>query len=672
MANANLEKIKALGLRHGEKVVVGLSAALFVLFVANALTAKSLPLTAKELTASADAADTNLNRTQPKDKILERLQKDEVKDVELLKTVLANKPGTKSADPYRLANAFASPEPGAGLIRETPELIAPYALLAHFSRGQTTVYDTDEEGNFLAADETSKTTEKPSLARPKRKNRGAAGGFGGGGSRPKAKRKQDTGALARAAEGKAIERDNKAKTDALGGEVEPEAKAEKDDSTFVKKQKPAGVRTTTVIGVFDHQRQKDLYAKALKIDPASANPHYLHMDVERQVRLGDGTWPAEWTPVDRLGNQEILNTVVENEKELTPEDVRLKGLVDKLPLFRSGTWRRVHVASLVPAEQRALREKPKAPPKGMAGGQGGMGSMMPGGGGAPPGAYGNSQPGGANYGAGMMGGNSGPPGGYEGMGGNPMSGIGAPGGGMAGGGGGSGDYPTSTKEKVMVRSLDFTVEPDVSYRYRLRIVVANPNHNWDLVAPGVDVKASELPGPWSEPTEAVTVPADVATYVMAKPMVPQNTPGGEALPFGVVRWKDDDGLTVVKTFDKFPGQVVGEVAPAYIPDPAGKKEISKSIDFTSHQVLLDSITGGRSLASILNVSKTFDAPALALLVRVDGSLVLRDEASDAHSGEYGELEDIHKQSRESVKAVKPAPAAGAMGGMGAMRGGGQP
>ena len=668
MANANVEKIKALGLRHGEKAVVGLSAALCVLFVANALTAKSLPLTANELAAAADTASANLNRTQPREKILERLQKDEVKDVELLKTVMANKPGAKSADPYRLAIAFATPEPGAGLIRETPELIAPVGLLAHFSRGQTTVYQTNDQGDFVSEDE-NKEPEKPAVLGARKKTRRAPGGFGGGGGggRPKAKARPKTGALAREAEAKAIDRENQAKQQGLAGEVVAEAKAEKDETKLVKKEVPAGVRAATILGVFDHQRQKDLYAKALKVDPASANPHYLHMDVERQERLGNGTWPKDWETVDRPKNQQILNTVVENEKEPTPEDVRLKGLVDKLPLFKSGIWSKVHVASLVPAEARALREKPKALPKGMAGGRGNgpLGGMS--GGSAPPGGYGNSMPGGGNYGAGQMGG-GGPPGGYGEMGGNPMSGIGAPGGGGGGGGGGaSGDYPTSTKEKVMVRALDFTVEPDISYRYRLRIVVANPNYNWDLVLAGVDIKATELAGPWSEPTEPVTIPADVATYVMAKPMAPQNTPGGDALPFGVVRWKDDDGLTVAKTFEKYPGQVVGEVASAYIPDPAGKKEISRAIDFTSHQVLLDGITDGRSLAPILNVSKLFDAPALALLVRADGSLVLRDEASDSHSNEYGELDDIYKQSRESVKAVKPT-AAGPMGGMGAMGG----
>ncbi len=49
----------------------------------------------------------------------------------------------------------------------------------------------------------------------------------------------------------------------------------------------------------------------------------------------------------------------------------------------------------------------------------------------------------------------------------------------------------------MIRSIDFTVNPGVTYRYRARVVVDGP-------AP----KHEEILGPWSEPTEGVTVPKE--------------------------------------------------------------------------------------------------------------------------------------------------------------------
>ena len=46
-----------------------------------------------------------------------------------------------------------------------------------------------------------------------------------------------------------------------------------------------------------------------------------------------------------------------------------------------------------------------------------------------------------------------------------------------------GNFWKSEEKKVMVRALDFTVEPNTTYRYRVRIVVANPNYNRDDVSP---------------------------------------------------------------------------------------------------------------------------------------------------------------------------------------------
>ena len=55
-----------------------------------------------------------------------------------------------------------------------------------------------------------------------------------------------------------------------------------------------------------------------------------------------------------------------------------------------------------------------------------------------------------------------------------------------GGGGDVGNFWKSEEKRVMIRALDFTPEPDTTYRYRVRIVVFNPNHNRDDVSPGVD------------------------------------------------------------------------------------------------------------------------------------------------------------------------------------------
>ena len=62
MANAQVEKLKALGLRHGEKAVVGLAAALCLLFLVKAATKPTIKLTPDQVNQATKAAETNLNR----------------------------------------------------------------------------------------------------------------------------------------------------------------------------------------------------------------------------------------------------------------------------------------------------------------------------------------------------------------------------------------------------------------------------------------------------------------------------------------------------------------------------------------------------------------------------------------------------------------------------------
>ena len=108
----------------------------------------------------------------------------------------------------------------------------------------------------------------------------------------------------------------------------------------------------------------------------------------------------------------------------------------------------------------------------------------------------------------------------------------------------------------MVRSLDFTVEQDTTYRFRLRVVVRNPNLNREDVAAGVDTTSPELFGPWSEPTDEVTMPADVTAYAVRK--TPSASPGSEQVQFQVTRWNPEDGFTTVRDFNAGPGQIIGE------------------------------------------------------------------------------------------------------------------
>ena len=347
--------------------------------------------------------------------------------------------------------------------------------------------------------------------------------------------------------------------------------------------------------------------------------------------------------------------------------------MDPLPFLQVGYWVGAHHGALLPKE--VLTPKPVTAENGeLGGGRGKGGGMMGGSNKASAGNYakGGVAPGGGDYGAGM--------GGMGAMGSNEGMGEGADGrsaGGGAGGGAGRGpaeaDFDKTKADWIMIRALDFDVEADTVYRYRVRIVVANPNYQWENVSPGVDTKVKELKGPWSVETAAVNVPADVSTYAIQK-VAPAADPSGLKVEFQVVKWSREDGLTVVHKFEQSPGDIIGSKHGIAVPDPK-KPDLRKTqqYDFTSRQILAD-VSGGERPPSALQALGTprFSTPAFALVVRNDGLLVIRDQTTDAGNGEMKEMADIYAEIMKEIGAPKKKGSSSMMGGMGegGMGGGG--
>src|SRR5205085_578645 len=123
MANASVEKLKALGLRHGEKAVVGLAAALCVVFLAMAATRPTIDLTPEQVKKTAEAAESNLSRPQKSEDILAQLETSGIKNPGFERMVEDQEKNALSPLAFKPAQPWVSPEPGAGLIRDTPELI---------------------------------------------------------------------------------------------------------------------------------------------------------------------------------------------------------------------------------------------------------------------------------------------------------------------------------------------------------------------------------------------------------------------------------------------------------------------------------------------------------------------------------------------------------------------
>src|SRR3984957_1368571 len=149
MANAAVDNLKDLGLRHGEKAVVGLTAALFGVFTGLAIIKPTIEIKPDQLKTQADQAKSNLEKQQDPKDILARLEEGGLKNPNFEKMVENQQANALKPGDYRVKMDWVSPEPGAGLIRDQPELIAPTELAAFPGRGGILMYVLDEKGDRI-------------------------------------------------------------------------------------------------------------------------------------------------------------------------------------------------------------------------------------------------------------------------------------------------------------------------------------------------------------------------------------------------------------------------------------------------------------------------------------------------------------------------------------------
>jgi hypothetical protein len=246
-------------------------------------------------------------------------------------------------------------------------------------------------------------------------------------------------------------------------------------------------------------------------------------------------------------------------------------------------------------------------------------------------------------------------------------------GGMMGGGETAGNYWKSDEKRVMIRALDFTAEEDKTYRYRVRIVVFNPNYKRDDVNPGVNKDDKELKGPWSQETEPVHMPPDVQPYVLGT--LDPNPKSDRKVRFQVVRFNLSDGWTIPNNFEASPGEVIGDLRTRGVPASDGSGAKSKPIDFSSRQVVLGVFMPGQSPATpdpggyqqlpSAIVGTPIERPVLAVLLRPDGSIVVHNQADDLANQFRADVESNYKQEiANSTKKRENSMGMGMMGMMG--------
>lgn len=209
---------------------------------------------------------------------------------------------------------------------------------------------------------------------------------------------------------------------------------------------------------------------------------------------------------------------------------------------------------------------------------------------------------------------------------------------------------------LLFRYFDFEVAPGKQYRYRVRLVLANPNYGVPVnyLEDESTAKVRYLETEWSEPTDVAQVPSD--TEVLAGPAKTWGTPAKVMLTkflisTGKVAFEEFevgrgqlldfagrvfDRQTATVPVAQVPFTTEGMAPPAYAATPAEDrfKEPTKApprgvvpgaegVGYSSGMMLLDVRGGGR-----MRGPDRFKEPASLLLMDALGNLVVRSEMED--------------------------------------------
>lgn len=208
---------------------------------------------------------------------------------------------------------------------------------------------------------------------------------------------------------------------------------------------------------------------------------------------------------------------------------------------------------------------------------------------------------------------------------------------------------TAEGELLLFRYLDFNVDPGKTYRYRVRLVLNNPN--FGHLTSEANGEASVVAGEtretdWSDVTKPVTIERDVAYFVKDVDLRRNKT------IVSVYEWDTKLGTTVHGDIDLYPGQHITGKAKTNVIDPAKSMAEVKDYTFKSPDVFVDTHTDvalDRNLHKDLRLPGGSNGEALlpeeALVVQAaTGELAVIDPVREA--GEQARLEKQQKAQDE--------------------------
>jgi len=145
-------------------------------------------------------------------------------------------------------------------------------------------------------------------------------------------------------------------------------------------------------------------------------------------------------------------------------------------------------------------------------------------------------------------------------------------------------------ELLLFRYLDFNVEPGKTYRYRVRLILANPNYGKRIAeAGGLNhvVEGETRETPWSNITPPATVEKDVK-YFLAEVVerFPRILP---LVTFDVFEWAQKHGTVVNSPLEVRFGQQLKQTKETIVIDPAKSLNEKQQFTFKSTDFLVDAM-----------------------------------------------------------------------------------
>lgn len=198
-------------------------------------------------------------------------------------------------------------------------------------------------------------------------------------------------------------------------------------------------------------------------------------------------------------------------------------------------------------------------------------------------------------------------------------------------------------QHLLLRFFDFTVLPKKRYRYRVRLVLKNPNQHVDVKYLASAEYASkpilERAKDWSEPTEVIAVQPEVQILVRSEPLAK-----GPAVPVRIRVWDPQTGRWRQTKKDLVRGQVADFVDMVAVQPKAGKERT----EYFTGATAVD-FTGGQRMFRSRQTQ-----PIDLLMLEPDGSLVIHSELEDREAYQE-EAEAPPEAGEEKEKQPTPKP-----------------